>query len=177
MRFDEFDFAKPYITSEEKVLWQGRPEKKLRFSRQDIVSIGFGILWCGLLISNYVTPDAGLVGQSASVTVLMLLLMLLFGFAVTIGRVIYGKIMLNHTAYVITTRKIIRRRGKRIDTLEEANMPEMRVDAHADGSGTIHFTRELYSSRSRYEKVSVFALDNIAEVAKVQQIIYDMEKK
>lgn len=53
MRFDEYDFAKPYISGDEKVLWQGKPARGIHLTVHDICFAGFGIFWCGLLISGF----------------------------------------------------------------------------------------------------------------------------
>ena len=180
MRFDEYDFAKPYLAPDETVLWQGTPRRILRFSRNDLISIAFGLLWCGTLAWAIFEPA---VKHSTQITVVSVI-MLLFGFVMMIGRVLYDKFMLMHTAYVITTRKIIRRCGKQVETLDGTNLPEMRINARTDGSGTIyfgysagmHFGYNRYRRRYSYENTVVFAIENVDEVAKVQQFIYQMKK-
>lgn len=179
MRFDEFDFAKPYLAPDETVLWQGTPQKRLRFSRNDLISITFGLLWCGALTWTILVPSVKHSSQISVVSVMMLL----FGFAMMIGRVFYDKFMLRYTAYVITTQKIIRRCGKKVETLDGTNLPEMRIDARSDGSGTIYFGYSAglrYGNRYRrsysYENSHIFSIENVAEVARVQQFIYQMKR-
>ena len=177
MTFDDYDFAKPYISGDEYIIWQGRPQKKIRFSMQDILLFAFGLVWCALVASavykSWPTGD--------TMTKIMLPFMLVFGFSFTIGQTIFSKVMLFKTAYVITTRKIIRKKGKSIDTLEKDNMPEMRVKAYPDGSGSIRFGYlETRSSRNRGVSISsrdnpgIFNIENVDSVAKVQQAVYKM---
>lgn len=177
MRFDDYDFAKPYISGEEYIIWQGRPQKKIRFSMQEIFLLFFGIMWCVLvgsaLYKSWATGD--------TMTKIMLPFMLVFGFSFTIGQLVYSKIILFKTAYVITTRKIIRKKGKSVDTLEKDNMPEMRVKAYPDGSGSIRFGYlETRSSRNRGASISsgdnpgIFNIENVTSVANVQQAVYKM---
>ncbi|MBQ8895683.1 MAG: hypothetical protein IJY88_02700 [Clostridia bacterium] len=178
MRFDEYDFAKPYLAPDETVLWQGTPRRILRLSRNDLISIAFGLLWCGTLAWAIFEPA---VKHSTQISVVSII-MLLFGFVMMIGRVFYDKFMLRHTAYVITTRKIIRRCGKKVETLDGSNLPEMRIDARADGSGTVYFGHDVglrygnrYRRRYSYENTFVFAIENVDDVATVQKYIYQMK--
>lgn len=180
MRFDEYDFAKPYILENERILWQGKPAKGLFITWSDVVATLFGLVWCGLLTRAFCAAPQG---DGDSMPIPVFIIMLGLGFSCTIGRVIYGKFIATRTAYVITTNKIIRKRGSKIDTLEKDNRPEMRVVARKDGIGSIRFG---YAVRRRGRRggitieasesnPGVFSLENISDVAKVQQIIYETE--
>jgi hypothetical protein len=91
--------------------------------------------------------------------------------------------MRKRTAYVVTSRKIIRQRRNKIDMLEGRNMPAMRMSANKDGSGTIRFGEEILVRRryamnmgGSYTAQPLFALENVPDVARVVQIIEKMER-
>ena len=177
MRFDEYDFAKPFISENEEVLWRGKPAKGLFITWNDVYMLLFGCLWCGLVVKAMV--DA-LGNEREIFQIVMLASMLCLGFGVSVGRVIYSKLIARQTAYVITSKKIIRKRGSKIDTLENDNRPEMRVVVRKNGIGSIRFGYAV-SRRGRYGGVTinssssnpgVFSIDNITDVAKVQEILY-----
>ena len=173
---DDFSFCRPYISAGEAVLWKGKPEKGHLFTSQDVLMIPFSIAWCGFAIfweTSVIASGAPFFFKLWGIPFVCVGLYLVF------GRFIWSAWIRKRTAYVVTNKKIIRARGNRIDMLEGRNMPAMHVDARRDGTGTIRFGAEwgYYRGgrRNTYPNEQAFALENIADVARVQQIISNME--
>lgn len=173
---DEFGFCRPYITPGESILWKGRPGKGHLFTGHDIFMIPFSIMWCGFAIfweASVLTTPAPFFFKLWGIPFVCVGLYLVF------GRFIWTAFIRKRTAYVITNKKIIRLRGNKIDILDGNNMPPVHVSAYKDGSGTIRFGQLDYYGRRRNNSFDpnsgLFVLENIPDVAKVQQLIHNME--
>lgn len=177
---DEFSFTRPYLSPGETILWKGKPEPGHHFTGQDVFMIPFSILWCGFAIFWTVTALAiapfpfGLFGVP----------FVCVGLYITVGRFFHTAHRRKNTAYVITSQKIIRRRGNQIDMLDAKTMPSVHVTVRADGTGTIRFGQPVYYHRRGsygYNGWSpndgIFTLDNIPDAARVQQIIHSISRE
>ena len=175
---DDFSFARPYLAPGENVLWRGKPEKGHLLGAQDVIMIPFSIVWCGFSVFWFTTAlmNAPLPFALFGVPFVCV------GLYITVGRFVHISWLHKRTAYVITNRKIIRRRGSKIDMLDGKTMPTIYVTARTDGTGTIRFGEAVYYRRGRtYYNTSnatwgpnnhQFTLENIPDVARVQQILY-----
>lgn len=174
---DNYDFARPYINSGEFILWRGKPEKGHIFTSQDIFLIPFSIFWCGFAIF---WEFSAITGGAPFFFCLFGVPFVAVGLYLVFGRFIWTAYIRKRTAYVITTKKIIRLIGKKVDMLDGKTMPSVHVTANRDGSGTIRFGQPNYthqrSSLSFDASAGVFALENVPNVARVQQIIETMER-
>ena len=169
------DFYRSYLTAGETVLWQGSPGKGHLLTAQDTLMIPFSLLWCGFAIFwefGVIAADGPLIMKLWGIPFVCVGLYMVF------GRFIWTAWQRKRTAYVITTRKIIRKRGNRIDMLQSGSLPDAYVSVNRDGSGTIRFG---YSGGYRGMYVSArqlpgqFSLENIPDVARVQQLLRYME--
>ena len=68
------------------------------------------------------------------------------------------------TFYVITNRKLMIRKGSRIQIHDGRNLPPMNLVIHKNGNGTILFTQNVYTSKGSRSSTA-FAIENIADVA------------
>lgn len=80
--------------------------------------------------------------------------------------------------YVLTNRKLIRKMGKKIDTLELRDLPRSYTYFNSDGTGTISFghqTETNYYGNHRNVKSSVglFQLENIPNAVSVYRMIME----
>lgn len=175
---EDFGFARPYLSAGEAVLWKGRPGKGHLFTGQDVFMIPFSILWCGgVCFWEYLAISEG----APLFFCLFGVPFVCVGLYITLGRFFHTAWRRKRTAYVITTKRIIRAQGNRIDMLDGKNLPPMHVTAFRDGSGTIRFGQMgYYSTRRRgmsYDDgAEAFTLENIPDVARVQQLIDRMER-
>lgn len=169
---DDYSFARPYLAPGETILWRGKPEKGHLLQAGDIVMIPFSIIWCGFAVFWFLS--ALRVGAFA----LFGIPFVCVGIYITVGRFFHMAHRRKNTAYVITTAKIIRRRGNRIDMLDARTMPAIHVTAHTDGTGTIRFGHHIYYRGRRsindYGMENFFSLENIPDVARVQQILHSI---
>ena len=175
---DDYSFSRPYITPGEAILWKGKPGKGHLLTGQDVFMIPFSIIWCGFAFfweGTVLTTDAPFVFKLFGLPFVCVGLYMVF------GRFIHTAFMRKRTAYVITNKKIIRLRGNQIDMLDGKTMPPMHTTAYRDGSGTIGFGQEYYhynsfNRRRTYSNPNYFSLENIPDVARVQQYIDQMER-
>ena len=89
------------------------------------------------------------------------------GLFLVFGKNIIGK----KTYYVITNRKIYRSQAGRVDMVDIANLPPMRVQGHQNGAGSIYFGEHHYRTNGRNHYGVVFSIENVDNIAEVQRII------
>ena len=174
---DDYSFARPYLSAGEMILWKGKPGKGHLFTSQDLFMIPFSIFWCGFavfwVVSAIATGAPFFFALWGSPFVCVGLYMLF-------GRYIWTAYIRKRTAYVITNKKIIRAKGKKIDIMDGRTMPPIYITANRDGSGTIRFGQMYYDRRGSFNTFGpyhgLFALENIPDVAKVQQLLDAMER-
>lgn len=169
---DDYSFARPYLGPGETILWRGRPEKGNLLGPQDVIMIPFSIFWCGFAVFWFVTA----LTVAPFPFALFGIPFVCVGLYLTVGRFFHTSATRKQTAYVITDQKIIRKRGNRIDMLDAKTMPTIHVTARTDGTGTIRFGEPVYHYRRRgyHYQESLFSLDNIADVARVQRILHSI---
>lgn len=172
---DAYSFARAYLAPGEAILWRGKPEPGHHFSGQDVIMIPFSIFWCGFAIFWFVTAL-----QNAPFPFAMFgIPFVCVGLYITFGRFVHTSWLRRHSAYVITTHKVIRKRGSKIDMLDAKTMPSIHVTARTDGTGTIRFGQPVYyHGRRSYNSFDpnqgLFTLENIPDVARVQQILHSI---
>lgn len=179
---NEYNFIAPYITGDEFVLWKGKPEKGRIFTSHDFLMIPFSIVWFGFAIFW----ETGVLSSGAYLFGLFGIPFIIIGLYLTVGRFIHASYLRKRTFYVITNKKIIRLRGKKIDMLDGKAMPSMRIEIHKNGNGTIKFSDIAYrKSGFAYRDFDLdpwrngygmFTIENIPNVAQVQKIIESMDK-
>ncbi len=170
---NEFDFAKHLLIPGENILWKGKPEKGAIFTRQDIIMIPFSIFWCGFAFFWFFGAL-----EAGGFFALFGIPFILVGLYLVAGRFFITAHLRKNTAYVITNKKIIRKKGKKIDMIEIATLPPMHTELHQNGCGTITFGEPTYSyrsSRSRGYVEPAFSLENIADVIRIQALISSIE--
>ncbi len=172
---DEYAFARSYLTPGEAILWKGKPGKGHLVTSQDVFMIPFSIFWCGFAIFWLVTA----VSSGAPVFFWAFgIPFVCVGLYLVFGRFIWTAYIRKKTNYVVTNKKIIRKRGSRVDMLDGKTLPPMQMNAYNDGSGTIRFGEMPYYYRRNtingYQ--SLFALENIPNVVQVHSILSQIEK-
>lgn len=169
---DVYAFARPYLAPGETILWRGKPVRGRLFTPADVIMIPFSIFWCGFALFW----EFSVISIGALPMAVFGIPFVCIGLYLTVGRFFHRAHQLRHTAYVITTGKIIRRQGNRIDMLDTGKLPPIHVTARTDGTGTIRFGQPVYYRIRRsfdgYDSTHFFTLDNIPEVARVQQLLH-----
>ena len=132
-RYDS-GWVMPYLSPGESILWQGRPQRFTPFTENDLFMIPFSLFWCGTLFPGFledIKDGIGLFG-------LFFIPFVLGGLYVLFGRLVVRWYLLRHTAYAITTRKILRRRNRKVEVKE-----------HRNGLKSVLFKENLYSAQIR----------------------------
>lgn len=169
----DYSFSKPYITSGEHVLWRGTPEKGNILTKNDFFLIPFSLIW-----SSVVAYAAHSTFTSDSPIFAKLFMIPFFcgGAYLLAGRFIALAWKRSHSAYVLTNRKVIRKCGNRIDTMELAGSAATHLEMYRNGCGTITFgDPSMNFRRNSRTNISgqseLFALENIQDPARVQGLI------
>lgn len=174
---DDYSFSKGYIAPVERILWKGKPAKGNLFSAGDLFMIPFSILWCGFAVFWEVSAIRG---GAPFFFYLFGAIFVCAGLYFVFGRFLWVAYLRKHTAYVITNKKIIRKRGKRIDMLSAATMPHANTIIHKNGCGTIRFSAMNSYYKGSFSAtgmdMNTFTLENVPDVLRVQQAIDAMER-
>ena len=174
MDYTDYSFATPLITAGEQILWKGTPGKAHLFLPSDLFMIPFSIFWCGFAFFW----EFGVISSGAPFFFALFGLPFIgVGLYITVGRFIWKVYIRKRTAYVITNRKIIRKQGSRIDTLEKSAIMTTDIRLYDGGYGTITLNSTTYYSyrRHSYNRSTPFILDNIPNVTAAQQALASME--
>jgi hypothetical protein len=157
---NEYEFARGYFLPDEYELWRGKskgmdPHQKMIMIPFGIIFIAFALVW---------TVGASAVGGPFG---LFGLPFIAVGAYIVFGKNIVGK----KTYYVITNKKIYRSQAGRVDMVDLANLPPMRMTGHSNGAGSIYFGEHHYRSNGRNHYGVVFSIENVDNIAEVQRII------
>lgn len=174
---DEYGFARSYLTPGEAILWRGKPGKGHLLTPQDAYMIPFSIFWCGFAFFLEITAIAG---GAPFFFALFGIPFICVGVYITVGRFFHAAYLRKRTAYVITNKKIIRKRGNRVDMLDGRTMPSAHITTFSDGSGTIHFGQRVFYRQTGFNDWSQngmpFSLENVPDVTRVHQILSNMDR-
>lgn len=168
---ENYDFCRSYILKDEIILWMGKPEKGNLLAGQTLTSIPFGIVWlafCCFWEFNVIRSGAPLFMALWGLPFIAIGIYLLFG---SLIRNVYLR---NKTFYVITDKKIIIKRGNKINMYYGSDLPPMSIKFHKNGNGTLIFREEMYYYRGR--RINYFTLDNISDIAGAQNAVNMMKK-
>ena len=170
---NEYSFANALLAPGEHVVHRCKPGEGHLFTAQDAFMIPFGIFWLGF--SLFWEYNAIKIGGFPAIFGIPFVLI---GLYLLGGRFFHTAWQRKRTAYVITNKRILRSRNGKIDTLDASNLPPMQLQTFSDGSGTILFvySGSSYSGgRYRHRTETVFSLENVPDVLKVQRHIAAME--
>jgi hypothetical protein len=172
----------PYLSTGEKILWQGRGRPKL-FSQQSIG--GFLFLGIFLFIALFVTAIFISVAASnprnapPAPIFLLPLLFVFIGLVIGIPLILYGRQMSN-ALYIITTHAAMiasesRVIGKRVTIVPLKNVPVVTLMENRDGTGTLMFGQSILPPNLRYSGSLMLdttpAFWNIEQPLQVYQLI------
>lgn len=169
---DEYDFCSQYLVDEEYILWKGRPGKGKLLTGGDFIMIPFSLAWLAFSIFWEITA----IRSSSSIFLALWgIPFVAVGLYLLFGRLIQKAYLRNKTFYVITNKKIIVKRGNKIEMHNGEDLPSMNITLHSNGNGTILFSDDVYTQRGR-RRSTFFALENIPDVAQAQNAIDRMER-
>lgn len=130
--------AHRWLQPGETVLWEGRPDPKVVFSKQDAYLIPFSVLWCGFVVFW----ELGVFSSGWGFGTVWGIPFLLVGLYLTIGRFFYKRFDRRRTQYFITEHRavVVQSNGQRVKDAPVASAP-MEVVRSRDGRhGSIIWT-------------------------------------
>lgn len=168
--YNEFDWVNAQLTTDEYVVWKGKPAKGSVFSKADILMIPFSLMWGGFAIFwelSVLAMDAPLLFKLWGIPFVLVGLYLIF------GRFIWQQYIRKRTFYAVTNKRVLRLRGNRVDFVSCGRCSEMQTTMNKNGTGTICFGPQMYPyyGSHRMRGAMPFALENISDVNQVFQII------
>lgn len=169
---DVFGFCRPYLLEDEYILWKGRPQKGNVFKPGDLFTAAFAVMWLGFsLFWEMMALQSGQL-----FLIFWGLPFVAVGIYLLVGRFLSALFLRNKTFYVITNKKVLIKRGRRIQIYDGADLPPMDVTIHRNGNGTILFSENVYTRRGTSHRI-YFMLENLSDVAAAQNAIERMDQK
>lgn len=166
----DYSFCNHYMLPGESVLWKGHPEKGRLFTGTDFFVIPFSVFWLGFaLFWELAAIDSGI-----PFMMLWGLPFISIGVYLLFGRFIHKAYLRTRTFYVITNKKLIIKRGKRLTMYTAKDLPPATLQIHSDGNGTISFSETTYRRGRHY--TSHFALENLKDAVRAQNALLQMEQ-
>ena len=166
----DYSFADMHIGSGDRVLWKGKPEKGMTVRPDELALIPFGLFFTAFaLFWISIAMQAGAFAIFGVPFVLVGLYML--G-----GRFIVNEYMKKSTAYVITDKAIIRKRGSRVDVWYSKDLNNMQVYSHKNGTTSFIFSSvpANYVCR-RGERVTYYGIENVRDAKDVSEAIRQLK--
>lgn len=169
---NSYNALRQYISPDETLLWQGRPEKKGNIiTKRDIFMIPFSIMWTGFALFWELTAlrsGAGIFFSLWGLPFIGVGIYLLF------GRFLHSAYLRDKTFYAVTNKRILVKAGSKLKILDGKALPPMDIEIHPNGNASIIFTRELHYGRRR--SYSYISLENLKDYIKAQNAISSMDR-
>lgn len=174
------------INSNETLLWNGQPQSGIKLRASDIFLIPFSLMWGGFAIFW----EASVIATRAPFFFkLWGIPFVLIGLYLILGRFFVDAKMREKTSYAVTDQRILMVSelfGRKIQSLNLRNLPQLTLDEKADGSGSILFGASGYSNawgnaswptqlNSRHSSPQVPSFEMIGSVRRVYNIIQEAQ--
>lgn len=167
---ETYQLFKIYMSTDEYIVWEGKPEKGHLLTPEDAFVIPFSIFWCGAAFSFLAVSIAELVLPFFAVA----LFFAVIGSYISVGRFIHKAYRRKHTRYVITNKKVFSCYKNRVSVLNRYSISEMRLKTYKDGHGNIVFEDNTPFIKKNSglldfldEKVSLQNIKNVHSVYKI----------
>jgi hypothetical protein len=130
---------RPWLLPGERLLWTGRPVQGVRFTRQDILLVPFGLLWGAIAFSvNFDVWKSG----GPWIFDIWTLPFLAIGLYAVAGRFLINAMVRRRTVYAVSNRRILLLRRPpfgRFRSFEIGYLPVLEYEERGGGRGTIRF--------------------------------------
>jgi len=123
----------------EKIVWWGQPAHGLVFGARDWLLVPFSLLWAGFSIfweSSVLATGAPIFMQLWGVP------FVLIGLYLVVGRFLLDAWLRRRMLYAVTNQRILILRNRpfaKFTALDRDRIPDVNLNEHADGRGTIRF--------------------------------------
>jgi Bacterial PH domain len=128
---------KPNLSTDEKLIWAGKPKTGILFRTSDAFLIPFSLLWAGFAVfweTSVITTNAPFFFKLWGIP------FVLMGLYITIGRFFIDAKKRANTIYGITSDRIIIKTGifhREIKSLNIKTLTDITINQKSDNSGTI----------------------------------------
>ena len=164
---------RPNLSSDEKLIWVGKPKTGVVFSRSDVFVIPFSLLWTSIAV----LWETAAIGYEAPLFLkLWGVPFLLVGLYFTVGRFFIEAKQRANTIYGITPDRIIIKTGifsKETQSLNIKTLPDIIMNQRSDNSGTITFGTPIYFSQGLQPP----KLECIEDVKSVYEKIINLQRQ
>ena len=148
----------------ERVQWSGRPQQGIMFTAMDIFLVPFGLFWCGIVGSVFVTGLTSAAAGAAPFFLIVPFLMLCFGLVMMLGRFPMDAWLRSRTAYAVTNQRILIARGAPFGSFTAVSrdrLPSVKLSERSGGRGTIRFgeTASMFGFQNRGFSIWLPSLD------------------
>ena len=168
----DYSFADMYIGYGDRVLWKGRPEKGITMRPDELVTIPFGIFF-----TLFALFWISMAMQAGGIFALFGVPFVLVGLYMVGGRFIINELMKKNTAYVITDKAIIRKRGSRVNVWYGRDLSDMQVFSHKNGTTSFMFsTVQVHYNRRRGMSTHLYGIENVRDAKDVSEAIKQIER-
>ncbi len=168
---DHYQFCTPYILPGESILWKGKPEKGNIITSRELIMTPFSLFILAFSVFwEYLALQSGqLIVIIWGLPIVGISLYMMF------GRHIQTAFLRSRTFYVITNKKLIIKKGRKITMHNSEDLPPMEVELHKNGNGSIFFYEEVYTRRGHRHNTYI-VLENLKDVTHAQNAISMMEQ-
>ena len=169
---NDYSFADIHIGVGDRVLWRGKPEKGITLRPDELITIPFGIFFA-LFACFWISMAMSAGGIFALFGVPFVAV----GLYLAGGRFIVNEIMKKNTAYVITDKAIIRKRGSKVDVWYGRDLSNMQVYSHKNGTTSFMFsTVEVRYASRRGVSTHMYGIENVKDAYEVGNAIKQIER-
>ncbi len=137
------------LLQDEKILWVGQPDPNVLFSRGDIFSLPFGLVWCAYMVPR--AWDAFRAGHAPfPVGLLLFAVIAAVGLYMLVGRFICGWWWKQSTYYAVTNRRLLfvtKLRRRDLLAVSLGSIPAISKSIGHGGTGTLTFGNPTAASR------------------------------
>lgn len=130
------------LDSGERLLWQGHPRGGIRLRAMDAYLIPFSLIWSGFVFFAAFSALTSAKGSGDVFALFPLLLFIVVGLYLLVGRFFADAMMRARTEYGLTDRRAIIVSGlfsRNIKSIDLRSTSEISLSEKSDGSGTITF--------------------------------------
>lgn len=132
---ESYSLCKTYMSSDEYVLWEGKPEKGHLLISEDAFIIPFSIFWSGGAFSALAVSLSDFVLPFFAIS----LFFSVIGAYISVGRFIHKAYIRNHTHYIITNKNVFCCYKNKVGIRNRHSISEIHLKTYKDGCGNIVF--------------------------------------
>ncbi len=130
-----YQLYKIYMSADEYVLWEGKPEKGHLLTPEDAFIIPFSVIWSAGAFSVLAISVAELALPFFAIA----LFFSVIGAYISVGRFIHKSYIRKHTNYLITNRKVFCCYKNKVKIRTRQSITEIHLKTYKDGCGNIVF--------------------------------------